>query len=512
MRGIISWGTHLPHWRLDRTTIAAVAGQGGGRGTRTVAGFDQDTTTLGVEAARQALAGTTIIPGQLLFATVAPAYADKTNATTIHAAVGLPASTASWDLGASVRSAVGGLVMAARSADSTLVVTADVRTGRVGSAEESAGGDAAAAMVVADDHPDAPVLAEVVATASATGEFVDRWRIPGEAVSRTWDEKFAEVAYRPLVAEAFATALADAGITAADIDVAVVAAPSARMGATIAKRLGVARVADDLSATVGNTGAAHPLLCLAAELERIAGEPAAASHQLVALVHVGDGVDVVVMRTTDALTSHRGSTTVAEQLANGGPVTYGRFLQWRGMIDVEPPRRPEPSRVSAPAAWRAGAWKFGFTGSRDPLTGTVALPPSRVSTDGLRTDTMDPAPLAAATGTVATFTVDRVAYSPSPPIIFAVVDFDGGGRFPVELCDLTPDEVAIGSRVALTFRRLHAADGIPNYFWKARLVRPVAPASDPADSQQTTDGPDQTTDRPGQTTDGPNQTTDGKDH
>jgi hypothetical protein len=30
--------------------------------------------------------------------------------------------------------------------------------------------------------------------------------------------------------------------------------------------------------------------------------------------------------------------------------------------------------------------------------------------------------------------------------------------------------------VALTFRRLHAADGIPNYFWKARLVREASPA------------------------------------
>jgi 3-hydroxy-3-methylglutaryl CoA synthase/uncharacterized OB-fold protein len=490
MRGIISWGTHLPHWRLDRTTIAAVAGQGGGRGTRTVAGFDQDTTTLGVEAARDALAGCAVVTDQVLFATVAPAYTDKTNATTVHAAVGLPASTAAWDLGGSVRSAVGGLVMAATTTGTTLLVTADVRTGRVGSAEEAAGGDAAAAVLVADDDAATPVLADIVATASATGELVDRWRIPGETVSRTWDEKFAEVAYRPLVAEAFGQALSAAGVTAADIDVVVVAAPSARMGSTIAKKLGVARAADDLSATVGISGAAHPLLCLAAELERIAADPDAEPGRLVALVHVGDGADVVLMRTTAALAGYRPPATVAEQLANGGTVAYGRFLAWRGMIDVEPPRRPEPSRVSAPAAWRAGKWKFGFTGSRDPQTGTVQLPPSRVSTDGMRTDTMEPAPLAAVLGTVATFTVDRVAYSPSPPIIFAVVDFDGGGRFPVELCDLTPDEVAIGSRVALTFRRLHAADGIPNYFWKARLVRPVPTGNDADAGQPTTDGGD----------------------
>ena len=36
-------------------------------------------------------------------------------------------------------------------------------------------------------------------------------------------------------------------------------------------------------------------------------------------------------------------------------------------------------------------------------------------------------------GFVVTYTIDKLAYSPSPPIVFAVVDFDGGGRLPVEL-------------------------------------------------------------------------------
>jgi hypothetical protein len=31
--------------------------------------------------------------------------------------------------------------------------------------------------------------------------------------------------------------------------------------------------------------------------------------------------------------------------------------------------------------------------------------------------------------------------------------------------------VAVGKKVEMTFRRLFTADGIHNYFWKARLVR-----------------------------------------
>ena len=87
MRGSLSHGAYLPHRRLDRTTIAAVAGAGGGTGTRTVASYDEDTTTLGVEASRRALRGSEAVPGAVWFSTVEPAYVDKTNATAIHAAL-----------------------------------------------------------------------------------------------------------------------------------------------------------------------------------------------------------------------------------------------------------------------------------------------------------------------------------------------------------------------------------------------------------------------------------------
>jgi hydroxymethylglutaryl-CoA synthase len=79
-------------------------------------------------------------------------------------------------------------------------------------------------------------------------------------------------------------------------------------------------------------------------------------------------------------------------------------------------------------------------------------------------------PMADATGTIVTFTIDRLAYSPSPPVVFAVVDFDGGGRLPVELTDVDLEQVRSGARVEPTFRKLFTADDIHNYFWKARLV------------------------------------------
>jgi len=465
MRGIQSWSAYLPYRRLDRTLIAPFVGQGGGKGTRTVASFDEDPTTMGVEAARLAVRGRDLVPAQLLFATTFPAYADRTNATAIHAALQLPATVPAYDLGASVRSAAAALLLGLTgAADPTLVVAGDVRTGLPGSGEEAAGGDAAAAFVVGSDAT-APVVAELLGSASVTEEFVERWRAPGEQRTRVWDDKFSEVSYVPLGVQAWNAALASCELTAGDVTAAAVVAPSQRVARSVGGKLDGDHVIDDLSQVVGNAAAAQPGLLLAALLEQ--AEPG----QVVALVVLADGADVLLFRTTDALASYRPVRPIAAQVGAGAPLPYGKFLAWRGMLPVEPPRRPEPQRISATAAARSEDWKFGFVGSKERDTGVVHLPPARVSRDGEHTDEMEPAPLADVRGTIVTFTVDRMVYSPSPPVVFAVVDFDGGGRLPVELTDVDADEIEIGQRVEMTFRRLYAADGIVNYFWKGRLVR-----------------------------------------
>jgi hydroxymethylglutaryl-CoA synthase len=462
MRGIVSWGAYLPYRRLDRSQITAFLGQGGGRGTRTVASYDEDATTMGVEASRLALKATDATPDALVFGTVATPYVDKTNATTVHAALRLPDSVPAFDLGASVRSVAGGLRFALAAGGTTLVVTGDMRTGLAGSADEAAGGDAAAALIVGEGEG---VVAEYLGGASVTEEFLDRWRTPGEIRSKVWDDKFSEITYVGLGRQAFKEALATAGLAPADVDVLAVAAPTARIGKAMAGKLGVEKVVADLTDTVGATGAAQPALLLANALET--AEP----DQVLALVVLADGVEVFLFRTTPALASFTPARPLAAQLEGGAPLTYNRFLSWRGMIDIEPPRRPEPARPSGTAAARSIDWKFGFVGSRDTTDGTVFMPPSRVSFDGERTDEMEPAPMADVQGTIATFTVDRMAYSPSPPIVFAVVDFDGGGRLPIELTDTDAEEVEIGGRVEMTFRKLFTADGIHNYFWKGKLIR-----------------------------------------
>jgi len=473
-RGIVGIAAYIPYRRLPRSSVSGFFASGGGKGSRSVASHDEDTTTMGVEAARLALRPVPgAAPRALWFATATPAYLDKTNATTLHAALRQPAEVGAYDFGGALRSGVGALRAALESAGSgtTLVVTSDRRDGLPTSGDESSGGDGAAAIVVGDDTPGAPVIAEFLGAASVSDEFLDRWRTPGDRRSRTWEERFGETRYGPLGAQAWETALKAAGIGADQVDRVAVSGMHTRAVSTVARSLGVRDgvVADDLSASVGQTGCAHAGVLLASMLEGCGPD------QVVAIVSLADGADALILRTTSHITGWTPAEPVAEQLAAGAELPYATFLSWRGMVTPEPPRRPEPSRVSSPAAWRNEGWKFGFVGSVDRSSGAVHLPPSRVSMTGGAVDDMIPVERADTAATIVTFTIDRLAYSPSPPIVFAVVDFDGGGRFPVELTDVDPDRVAVGDRVVMTFRRLFTADDIHDYFWKARPIRRAEP-------------------------------------
>lgn len=433
-----------------------------------MASYDEDTTSMGVEAAREALAVMPpgVAPDTLLFATTQPAYLDKTNATAIHAALGLPEAVAAYDVLGSVRSAAGALRLALDRRTPTLVVTADLRVGLPGSADEASGGDAAAALLIGDGPK---VVADLLATASSSAEFLDRWRMPGASASKQWEERFGETAYVPLGEAAVTDSLKAAGATADDIDHLVVTGLHTRAARRVAASIGARSEAHapDLTAAIGNAGAAHLALALTNVLDR--AEP----DQLVLALSLADGADAFVLRTTDALAAFRPSSTVSEQVASGSDaLEYATYLTWRGLLEREPARRPDPEPPAAPPSLRTQDWKFAFTGSRCTECGTRHLPPQRVCVRCDAVDHMTSEPLADVPATIATYTVDRLAFTLSPPVIAAVVDFDGGGRFQCEMTDVDPTQVHIGDRVEMTFRRLFTAgNGVHDYFWKARPQR-----------------------------------------
>ena len=466
MSGLVSYGTYLPYWRLERQRIADALGTVGGGGTRAVASYDENTTSMGVEAARACLAAAPDVRvGQLLFATAEPAYLDKTNATAIHAALDLDQAAPAFDMVGSVNSASGALAAANFAPMPTLVVLSDLRSGLPGGADESGGGDGAAAFLYS---PERPALLDFLGWGAATAEFLDRWRLPGDDHSRVWEERFGEHAYTPLAEQAVAAALKQAGLAPDAVDHLIVTGVHSRAVRTVTRSLGLPKeaIVDDLTGVIGNTGTAHLGIVLADLLDR--AEPG----RVILRVALADGAIATVVRTTDAIAGFQPSQTVAEQVAAGRTdLSYPTFLTWRGQLHREPPRRPDPIPPAAPPALRKEGWKYGFHASRCEECGFRHLPPARVCLQCGAVDRMTEERLADIPATIATYTVDRLAYSLSPPVVAAVVDFDGGGRFRCEMTDVDPAAVSIGDRVEMTFRKISTVAGVHNYFWKAKPAR-----------------------------------------
>jgi 3-hydroxy-3-methylglutaryl CoA synthase/uncharacterized OB-fold protein len=468
MAGIVSYGSYIPYRRLKRAAIAAVLGSPAGRGERAVASFDEDSVSMAVEALRDALkAAPDAVPSILLFATTTAPYAEKLNAAIIGAATRLPAEIRAADLTGSTRAGLSGLLQAidaSRAGGYAAITMGDARLAAPEGRAEQQTGDGAAAFVIGPESG----IAEVEASASLTREFLDNWRAPGERFGHSWEERFALTqAYAPLFQKVVSTVLERASVKPADLARIILDAPNPRAADEFARALKLepAKIGDTLALTVGQTGAAHPGLMLTGALQ------STKPGDRILVVGVADGADAIVLRVNPDATSFRPVHSVGRMIESKGDVSYASYLKWREILPTEPPRRPDPERPAAPPMLRAEKWKYGLIGSRCTACGTPQLPPQRVCVKCRERDKMEPYPFADRVGRIATYALDRLAYSLNPPVVNVVVDYVGGGRFLCEMTDCEPEKVAIGDEVEMTFRRLYSADGIHNYFWKARPKR-----------------------------------------
>jgi hydroxymethylglutaryl-CoA synthase len=466
--GITAYGSYVPYRRLKRAAIAQVLGISAGKGERAVASFDEDSVSMAVEAARDALRGSSSAAiRSLFFATSTPPYAEKLNAALVGAAAQLPLEIRAADLTGSPRVGLTALLHATdavrANGGAALVAIADCRIAAPEGKAESAGGDAAVAFVVGEDP-----LAEIVATASVTREFLDTWRAPGDRFARSWEERFALTqAYAPLLGAAVQRALEQAKCAPGDLAKVILDAPNPRAADELARdaKLAPEQLADPLALTVGQTGAAHAALLLANVLA------AAKPGDRILVASAGDGADAIVLKVTDRAAGYTQARSVGRLIESKGDVAYARYLKWREILPTEPPRRPDPDRPAGPPMLRSETWKFGFVGSKCTACGTPQLPPQRICISCRARDETEPYPFADRPAKVATFTLDHLAYSLNPPTVNVVVDFEGGGRFLCEMTDCEPEKVAIGDEVEMTFRRMHSAGGVHNYFWKCRPRR-----------------------------------------
>jgi uncharacterized OB-fold protein len=132
-----------------------------------------------------------------------------------------------------------------------------------------------------------------------------------------------------------------------------------------------------------------------------------------------------------------------------------------------------PVRPSASAIWRDRDAIFRLHAGKCRSCGSVQYPPQRICSRCKAKDSMEPVRLSDRKARIFTYTLDNLAQVPAYdlPIVDSILDFEGGGRGCFLMTDRDPREVKVGLEVEMTFRRMHTAGGMNNYFWKCTPVR-----------------------------------------
>jgi uncharacterized OB-fold protein len=246
------------------------------------------------------------------------------------------------------------------------------------------------------------------------------------------------------------------------------------IAAAVAGKLGIAPTAEakSLDENCGYTGAAHGLLMLSHTLER------ATPGDTIVLACLGQGVDAVVLRATDAIGSFRPRRGVSGALADAQVQdAYLRLLSYEGAIDLEWGMRAEkPIKTAMTEQYRSNGQLADFVAGKCRTCNTIQFPqlPYCVnpSCNAPRSN-FDSYPLFDESAHVLTYTADWLSYHPAPPLYVGFVQFEHGARLLMEMVDIGTDGLDTGTPMRIVFRikDVDKARGYPRYFWKAMPLK-----------------------------------------
>lgn len=467
MVGISRYSGYVPRLRMSRAEIARAWGRDSSDpGEIAVANYDEDAFTLAVEAALICIESMPEVPGGVMFASTSAPYLEKQLSAYLATVCDLPRRTLCWDFGGSARAGLHALVAAdalVRSGglDSCIVAAAESRAAVPESECEGLLGDAGAAIVLARDH----VAAEIVGSVGMSEEFTYFWRTAPSPFVSAHVGKFSQTyGYLRDMHEAISALLVEYGLKTADIAKLACHAPEPRAAAELARKLGLdpkLQLGPLVSTAIGSTGAAESLLALGAVLDD--AEP----NQWIVAAAFGEGAEAVLLRTTALVAEGRVGNRWEKWVAAKQVLpSYQKYLKYRGLFEAS----EGGEVITNVLEHKELAQDVRLHGCRCKSCGTVQYPLAQVCIACRAAGTLEEVPLSR-TGTVFTYTMDYLIANVEHPLPMAVVDLDNGGRLYLQVTDFAAGEVEVGSRVRLTFRRLHEGGNNYNYFWKARPVR-----------------------------------------
>ncbi|MCX7568098.1 OB-fold domain-containing protein [Sulfitobacter sp. F26169L] len=471
--GLLAYGAYLPVRRLDRAAVAQTHAwfnpglKGLGRGTRTIANWDEDAVTMSVAAARNCLEGQERDAlGAVWLASTSLPFRDRQNAGIVGDALSLKSDAMTLDVASSQRAGTTALMAALKGGAQALVVAADRRAAKAGSPQEMTYGDGAAALLVGKGD----VVARLVGSHTEAVDFVDHYRGEDGEFDYAWEERWVrDEGHMKITPRAIKALLESTGVDGASISQFCYPAAARGVAAKVAKAAGLpdGAVADNLQGNIGETGAAHPLLMLALALE------SAKPGDRILVASFGQGCDALLFEATDAITN-RPAIGIASQIEKGRTdANYARFMTLNGMMTVEHGIRAELDKATALSNhWRSKDMTQRMMGGHCEACGTNQFPKSRicVNPECGAVDTQRDEGFSDKIGKLNSFTADRLTYSPDPPAYYGMVQFDSGGRL---MCDFTdidaehPPEVGMAMRMVFRVKDYDTKRGFRRYFWKA---------------------------------------------
>ncbi len=458
--GITAVGFYLPRYRLDRQKVGQVWGRQYLPGTRSLANHDEDSLTMAAEAVWDCLKATDPAGvGGLIFVSSSSPYAEKQVSTVLCNLIELGSATATLDCGASVRGTSGALQFAlpmAAGAKPVLVVAADTRDAEPGSELEQVSGDGAAAVLLGHGDP----IAIIEAAHSHAEDFTDIWRRSTDRFVRTDEPPVLRNLGYIRCLRACLEGLWRQGYAAGAFSRVVLSIPEPGRAARVARELGLPTPvypSADLLNTVGDTGAAAPLLALILALEE-----AQPGDKVLMCTYSSGNADAFVFHVTERVRSLQAGLrdTLGSVLYREVP-DYQRFLEFRRLI----PREQTQPFTSNPMLWRDRKQNLGLYATRCRQCADLAYPRRRVCLGCGAKDDFDDVKLSRQ-GTIFTYTEDHLFPTPDPPMVMGIADLKGGGRFYGQVTDCGPGQLQIGQPVRLVFRKLHEGGDFHNYFWK----------------------------------------------
>ncbi|MDY6968271.1 MAG: zinc ribbon domain-containing protein [Spirochaetota bacterium] len=477
MTGITSYGAYIPRYRIDRGIVYKAMGWLNPPtfmpGEKAVANFDEDSITMAVAAGIDCLTGLDRNSmDALYFATTTSPFLERQGAEVIATAVNLKSDIRTADFTDSVKAGTTALLSAADavkagSAKNVLVCASDVRIGKPGGAQEEIFGDGAASVTVGDSG----VIATIDGSYSVSYDFIDHWRADGHVYDRQWEDRFIrDVAYKNFILEAIAGLAKKSNIDVKSVAKVVYPCLYGGDHKSIGKKLGLdpSQVQDHMLNNVGYTGASNPLMLLVAALE-----DAKAGDKII-VAGYGNGCDAILLTVTDEISKVNGNRRgIKKNLADKRALdNYEKFASFRGSIPLDVGIRGEIMAFTALSElWRSRKQVIGLVGSKCKSCGTPQFPAQRVCVkpDCGAIDQMEDYQFSDKKGVLFTYTADMLAFSPNPPAIYGIIDFDGGGRYWFDLTDIDMGAVKVHMPIEMSFRRKYQDEktGIKGYFWKA---------------------------------------------